>query len=109
MKIKSFECSKTTRNYENKQTWERQTLGQHPANYSLMHKKTEKSILRFIIQKKFKKQFYFYTCILPGYVSDESPKEFWKNINFENMRVNFIRRCQNSLRQNSPEIMHFQV
>ena len=27
--------------------------------YSLMHKKTEKSILRFFIYKKFKKQFYF--------------------------------------------------
>ena len=74
-----------------------------------MHKKTEKSILRFFIYKKFKKQFYFFTCILPGYVFNESPKEFWKNSNFENMRANFIRRCQNSLRQNSPEIMHFQA
>ena len=77
--------------------------------YSPMHKKTEKSISRFFIYKKFKKQFYFFTCILPGYVFNESPKEFWKNSNFENMRANFISRCQNSLRQNSPEIMHFQA
>ena len=77
--------------------------------YSLMHKKTEKSISRFFIYKKLKKQFYFFTCILPGYVFNESPKEFWKNSNFENVRANFINRCQNSLRQNSPEIMHFQA
>ena len=74
--------------------------------YSLMHKKTEKSILRFFIYKQFK---FFFTCILPGYVFNESKKEFWKNSSFENMRANFIRRCQNSLRQNSPEIMHFQA
>ena len=73
-----------------------------------MHKKTEKSILRFFIYKKFKKQFHFFTCILPSYVFNESTKEFWKNSNFENMRANFHRRCQNSLRQNSPKIMHFQ-
>ena len=74
-----------------------------------MHKKTEKSKLRFFIHKKFKKQFNFFTCILPGYVFNESPKEFWKNNKFENMRANFISRCQNSLQQNSPEIMHFQA
>ena len=74
-----------------------------------MHKKTEKSMLRFFIYKNFKKQFHFFTCILPGYVFNESPKEFWKNSNFENMRANFIRRCQSSLRQNSPVIMHFQA
>ena len=77
--------------------------------YSLMHKKTEKSISRFFVYKKFKKQFYFFTCILPGYVFNESPKEFWKNSNFENIRANFISRCQNSLWQNSPEIIHFQA
>ena len=54
-----------------------------------MHKKTEKSILRFFIFKKFKKQF-FLTCILHGYVFNESPNKFWKNSNFENMRANFI-------------------
>ena len=72
-----------------------------------MHKKTEKSILRLFIYKKFKKQFYFFICILPGHVFNESLKEFWKNSNFENMRANFLRRCQNSPRQNSPELMHF--
>ena len=75
-----------------------------------MHKKTEKSISRFFVYKNFKRQLlFFFTCILPGYVFNESPKEFWKNSNFENMRANFISRCQNSLRQNSPEIMHFQA
>ena len=71
----------------------------HTSMYSLMHKKTE----------KVQKQFYFFTSILPGYVINERPKEFWKNSNFEKMRANFIRRCQNSLRQNSPKIIHFQA
>ena len=52
-----------------------------------MHKKTEKSILRFLIYKKFKKQFYFFACILPSYVFNESLKEFWKNSNFEYMKL----------------------
>ena len=60
-------------------------------------------------QNNFGNKIPFFTCILPGYVFDEIPKEFWKNSNFENMRANFRRRCQNSLRQNSPEIMHFQA
>ena len=72
------------------------------SHYSLMHKKTEKSILRLFIYKKFKKQFYFFTCILPGYVFNESPKEFCKNSNFENMRAGFLLWCQNSLRQTTP-------
>ncbi len=74
-----------------------------------MHKKTEKSTLNFFIYKKFKKQSYFFTCTLPDYVGHESSKEFWKNRCFENMRAGFPRRCQNSLRQNSPEIMHIQA
>jgi hypothetical protein len=47
--------------------------------------------------------------MLPGYVFNECSKEFWKNINFENMRAGFFRKCQNPLRQNSPEIMYFQA
>ena len=35
--------------------------------------------------------------------------EFWKNRHFENMRADFHRRCQNSLWQTSPEMMHFQA
>ena len=57
----------------------------------------------------FKKAFYFFTSILPDYVSHESLKEFWKNCHFENMRADFLRRCQNSLWQTSPEMMHFQA
>ena len=49
----------------------------------------------------------FFTCILPDYVSHESIKEFWKNSRFENMRPDFLRRCQNSFRQTSSEMMHF--
>ena len=29
---------------------------------------------------------YFFPCILPNYVPHESPKEFWKNGHFKNMR-----------------------
>jgi hypothetical protein len=61
------------------------------------------------IYKKFKKQFEFFTCILPGHLFHENPKEFWKNSHFENIRAGFLRWCQNSLWQNSPEIMHFQA
>ena len=56
-------------------------------DYSLMHKKTDKSIFKIFIYKKFKKQFYFFTCILPDYVFHESSKEFWKMSHFENMRA----------------------
>ena len=38
-----------------------------------MHKKTEKCTLRFFIYKKCKKQFYFYTCILPALQSRTGP------------------------------------
>jgi hypothetical protein len=40
---------------------------------------------------------------------DGSSKEFWKNSHFENIRADFLRKCQNPLRQTSPEMMHFQV
>jgi hypothetical protein len=52
--------------------------------------------------KSPKKQFYFFTCILPDYVFHESPKEIWKNSHFEKMTAGFLWRCQNSLWQNSP-------
>ena len=45
----------------------------------------------------------------PDYVGHESSEEFWKNIHFKNMRADFLRRCQNSLRQTCPEMMHFQA
>jgi hypothetical protein len=50
-----------------------------------------------------------FTCILPDYVTNEIQKEFWKNSHFENTRTCFLLRCQNSLRQNSPKMMHFQA
>ena len=50
-----------------------------------------------------------FTCILPDYVTYEIQKEFWKNSHFENTRTCFLLRCQNSLRQNSPKMMHFQA
>ena len=77
--------------------------------YSLMHKKTDKSIFKNCNSEKFRKQLYVFACILPDYVFHESPKEFWKNNYFENMRADFLRRCQNTLWQTSPEMMHFQA
>ena len=74
-----------------------------------MHKKTDKSILKNCISEKFRKQLYFLTYILPDYVFHESLKEFGKNNHSENMRANFFRRCQISLRQTSHEMMHFQA
>ena len=43
------------------------------------------------ISKKFRKQFYFLTCILPDYVFHETGKEFWQNSYFENMRAGFLK------------------
>mgnify|MGYP007048378678 CR=1 FL=1 len=56
----------------------------------------------FSVMKSSKNKFYFFTCILPDYVAHESPKEFWKNIDFENVRAGFLLRWQNSLRQTTP-------
>ena len=55
--------------------------------YSLMHKKTDKTKFKNCISEKFMKQHNFFTCISPDYVFHESPKEFWKNNHFENMRA----------------------
>ena len=71
-----------------------------------MCKKPELSIFKNCISEIF---ILFFTCILPDYVFLESPKEFWKNNDFENMRASFLRRCQNSLWQTSHEMMHFQA
>ena len=79
------------------------------SGYSLMRKKTDKTIFKNCISEKFRKQLYFFTCISPNYVFHESPKEFWKNNHFENMRASFLRRCQNSLWQTSHEMKHFQA
>ena len=77
--------------------------------YSLIRKKSDSTIFKNFVREKFRKQFYFFTCILPDYFSHESHKVFWKNGDFENMGASFLRRCQNTLRQNSPEMMHFQA
>ena len=74
-----------------------------------MRKKTDKTIFNNCISEKFRKELNFFTCISPDYVFHESPKEFWKNNYFENMRASFLRRCQNSLWQTSHKMMHFQV
>ena len=73
-----------------------------------MHEKRDKSILRIFINEKFRKLSYFFTCILPNYLTHESQKDFWKNSHFENTRAGFLLWCQNSLWQNTSKIMHFQ-
>ena len=77
--------------------------------YSLIRKKSDSTIYKNFVREKFRKQFQFFTCILPDYLSHESLKVFWKNSDFENMGAGFLRRCQNTLRQNSLEMMHFQA
>ena len=72
-------------------------------------KRIGQSISKNFINEKFRKQFYFFICILPDYLCHEILKEFWKNSHFENMRADFLRRCQKSIRQTSPEMMHFQA
>ena len=77
--------------------------------YSLMRKKKELTIFKNCISEKFIKTTLFFIFILPDFVVHESPKEFWKNNHFENMRASFLRRCQILLWQTSPEMMHFQA
>ena len=64
---------------------------------------------QFFINKKLKKSFYFFTCILPNYVALEITKEFWKNSQFENMLTGFLLRCQNSLRWEICLICHWNL
>ena len=66
-----------------------------------MRKRTDKTIFKNCIYEMFRKQLY----LLP--VFHESPKEFWKNNYFTNMRSSFLRRCQNLLWQTSHEMIHF--
>ena len=66
-----------------------------------------KAVLRnllhhFSLMKSSENKFYFFTCILVGYVAHESPKEFLEYSHFENMRAGFLLRCQNSLWQTTP-------
>ena len=64
-------------------------------------------ISKILLVKSSDTNFIF--CILLDYVPHESFKEFLKNSHYENMRACFLRRCQNSLWQTSPEMMHFQA
>ena len=78
-------------------------------SYSLFIFKSHKSIFKSFINEKFSKSFYFFTCISPGYVPHESFKEFFKNSHIQNTRAHFLLRSQNSLRQTTHEMMHFQA
>ena len=66
---------------------------------TLFRNEKHKTIFINVISEKLRKQFCFLTCISPDYVADKSFKEFWKNSHFKNMRADFLRSCQNSLRQ----------
>ena len=59
-----------------------------------------------MFNKKFRYCVYFFTWILPDYVADDIQKELKKK-HFENMTAGFLQRCQNSLRQITPEMMYF--
>ena len=61
------------------------------SSYRLLHQNRDKSKSKNFINGKFKKWFYFLTCISPDYVSHESSKEFWKNSHYWNMRAGFLR------------------
>ena len=65
---------------------------------------------KILLMKSSGNNFIFLPVFyVPDYVSHESLKEFWENSYFENMRADFLLRCQTSLRQTSPEMMHFQA
>ena len=45
---------------------------------------------QLFINEELKKLIYFFTCILPYYVTHEITKEFWKASYFENMTAGFL-------------------
>ena len=53
-----------------------------PFKYSLFTFKSHKSKFKNFINEKFRKWFYFLTCILPDNVPHESSKDVFENINF---------------------------
>ena len=71
-------------------------------------KRIRQKFYTFFINEMFKKMLHFLICILPSYVPHEITKEFWKNSHFEKITAGFLLRCQNRLRWNTPEKMHFQ-
>ena len=72
-------------------------------------KRIRQKFYQFFINEKFKKILNFFTCILPNYVPHEITKEFWKNSHFENVRADFLLRCQNSLRWEICLICHWNI
>ena len=54
-------------------------------------KQKAQNYIQNFVKKKFRKQFYLLTCILPDYVFHESFKEFWQNSHFEKMRAGFLK------------------
>ena len=54
-------------------------------------KRKAQNYIQNFVSKKFRKQFYFLTYILPDFVFHESLKEFWQNSYFENMRAGFLK------------------
>ena len=68
--------------------------------------KTIQIWIQFFFNKKFWILWLFFTCILPDYMAHDIPKEFGKNIHFENMIAGFLLRCQNWLRWEMSLICH---
>ena len=66
-------------------------------------------VISKIYEWKVQKLCLFFTCILPDYIAHDIPKEFWKNIHFENMTPGFLLRCQNSLRWEISLICHWNI
>ena len=77
--------------------------------YSLMHKKPDSTIFKNFIRKKFIKWFYFLPAFYLIMCLMKVKKNFEKNSHFENTRAGFVLRYQNSLRQNTSKMMHFQA
>ena len=66
-------------------------------------------IHQFFINKKLKKIFHLFTCILPNYVPHKITKCFWKNSQFEYMMAGFLLSCHNSLRWEICLICHWNI
>ena len=75
--------------------------------WTLIWNENDKSLFKNFINEKFRKWFYFLPVFYLIMWVMKAPKNFGKKNYFENMRADFLRRSQNSLRQTSPKMMDF--
>ena len=76
--------------------------------YTSFRYKRDNLFQYFSLMKSSENEFNFFACILADYLAHESPKEFWKNSHFENMRAVSFWGVKTHFGKLPLEMMHFQ-